>query len=75
MILSWDEPSIKRGIITKYDIRYGESNSTEYVFGVNEQYYAINGLQLETKYSIAVRAHTVVGPGEWSEITVILLPG
>ena len=78
VIVSWNEPIVQRGIITKYDIRYSnitESNSVENEFEVYERHYRITGLQPDMKYVIGVRAYTAIGPGEWNEITIILLPG
>ena len=78
VIITWSEPSINRGIITEYDIRYRWHNiSDEYIYvsSVYDTKYKITGLRKSTVYIIEIRANTIKGPGEWNEIKVVLLQG
>ena len=67
------------GIIIMYDIRYRESDNSDsfiYVNGTTNTQHIIDGLLLNTNYTIGVRAYTIVGPGEWTDIQAsTLLPG
>lgn len=64
--ISWSPPIVSNGIITVYEIQYNDalSNTTKTV-------YSIEGLIPNTNYTIRVRAYTIVGPGEWSNILMI----
>ena len=62
--ITWNPPRMPNGIITVYEIRYGESNTYNVTNTTNTQ-YSIVGLIPNTSYTIGVRAYTSVGPGEW----------
>ena len=62
--ITWNPPKMPNGIITVYEIRYGESNAYNVTNTTNTQ-YSIVGLIPNTSYTIGVRAYTSVGPGEW----------
>ncbi len=77
IIITWNEPLTVTGVITMYDIRYKQFNVTsdyEYFNGITRTIYEINLLSHYTTYTVGVRAYTSVGPGEWNEIQVVLLP-
>ena len=77
--ITWNQPSIPNGIIIMYDIRYRESDNNDsfiYVNGITDTQHIIDGLLPFTNYTIGVRAYTIAGPGEWTEIQFsTLLPG
>ena len=58
------------GIITQYSIQYNTTavvNTTKYVL-----MYTVSGLSPETVYVLQVRAHTSVGAGPPSSVTVTI---
>ena len=77
--ITWNQPSIPNDIIIMYDIRYRESDNSDsfiYVNGITDTQHIIDGLILNTSYTIGVRAYTSVHPGEWIDIQAsTLLPG
>ena len=72
--ISWNIPTIPNGIITVYEICYRESNSNEpyNITNTTNTQYSIEGLLLNTNYTIEVRAYTSIGPGDWSSILAII---
>ena len=62
--ITWNPPKMPNGIITVYEIRYGESNAYN-VTNTTKTQYSIVGLIPNTSYTLGVRAYTSVGPGEW----------
>ena len=60
------------GIITKYEVFYGLSNSIEplsnIMVGLRTNFTTPNDLQPDRGYNFTVRAYTIVGPGEPSTV-------
>ena len=78
ILVSWEIPSITNGIITYYDIRYKQLNSLgdfKYIRKIMQTHHRITRLKEATKYLLEVRANTAIGPGNWSGIEVVLVPG
>ena len=67
--LQWRPPLTPNGIITQYSILYNGTNITN--FGNNMLMDSIEGLSPDTVYTLQLRAHTVVGPGEPSSIAFL----
>ena len=66
--LQWSPPVPPNGIITQYSIQY---NTTIINITDNMLMGTVSGLSPETVYVLQVRAHTSVGAGPPSNITVI----
>ena len=69
MTLQWSPPEIINGVITHYTIQLNETN-----IGILSSIllmYTIEGLSPDTVYVLQLRAHTVVGAGPPSNMTVI----
>ena len=67
--LQWSPPVTPNGIITQYSLQY---NTTAVAATANNVLmYTVSGLSPETVYVLQVRAHTSVGAGPPSNITVI----
>lgn len=67
--LQWSPPVTPNGIITQYSLQYNTTavaNTTN-----NVLMYTVSGLSPETVYVLQVRAHTSVGAGTPSSVTVI----
>jgi len=75
IIVTWDEPAIRNGIITRYEIVYSVGNVTEVDdengtvvmvdVSTNTSYsWVITGLDPFTVYTVIVRAYTRIGVGE-----------
>ena len=67
--LQWRPPVTPNGIITQYSLQYNTTavaNTTN-----NVLMYTVSGLSPETVYVLQVRAHTSVGAGSPSSVTVI----
>ena len=78
--ITWNQPSMPNGIIIVYEIRYRESDNSDsflfFVNGITNTQYIISGLTSFISYTIGVRAYTIAGPGEWTDIQAsTLLPG
>ena len=64
-------PKTPNGVITQYSIQYGETvidnfgNRTS-----NKLMGTVEGLSPDTTYTLQLRAHTKVGPGPSSSLTV-----
>ena len=72
--ITWNQPSMPNGIIIVYDIRYRESDNSDsfiYVNGTTNTQHIIGGLLPNTSYTVGVRAYTIVGPGEWTDETIM----
>ena len=67
--ISWNPPIAPNGIITVYEIRYRNSTGPYNMTNTTNMPYSIVGLIPNTSYTIAVRAYTSPGPGEWTDIT------
>ena len=67
--ISWNPPIAPNGIITVYEIRYRNSTGPYNMTNTTNMHYSIVGLIPNTSYTIAVRAYTSAGPGEWTDIT------
>lgn len=81
IIVSWNEPLMKNGHIMFYDIRLNhttrgnDSSSTQYTTDGNMVEVVI-GLSLHSvKYTVSIRAHTSIGPGDWVSMEYIRLTG
>ena len=82
--VSWDEPEVTNGIITMYEIFYSVGNHA--VLNVDDDTMVlvdatntsaryevvIGGLDHFTAYTVAVRAHTLIGPGNLTDTFSIL---
>ena len=66
--IEWSEPSEPNGVITMYSIRYQQNGNIFTEKNTTQTQYSIQGLIHNTQYTIEVRAHTSVGPGEWTGI-------
>ena len=69
MTLQWSPPEIINGVITRYSIQLNGTN-----IGILSNIllmYTIEGLSPDTVYDLQLRAHTVVGAGPPSNMTVI----
>ena len=69
MTLQWSAPVTPNGIVTQYSLQYNTTaagNTTN-----NVLMYTVSGLSPETVYVLQVRAHTNVGAGPPSSVTVI----
>ena len=67
--LQWRPPVTPNGIITQYSFQYNTTavaNTTN-----NVLMYTVSGLSPDTVYVLQVRAHTSVGAGPPSNVTVI----
>ena len=71
--ISWNIPTIPNGIITIYEIRYGQSNNngSYNIANATNTQYSIEGLQLSVNYTIEVRAYTSIGPGNWTVVPIV----
>ena len=69
MTLQWRPPVTPNGNITRYSLQYNTTavaNTTN-----NVLMYTVSALSPETVYVLQVRAHTSVGAGPPSNVTVI----
>ena len=67
--LQWMSPETPNGVITQYSILYNGTNITD--FGNNMLMDTIEGLLPDTVYVLQLRAHTKVGPGPPSNLTIV----
>ena len=67
--LQWSPPDLSNGVITQYSIQLNGTNATE--LSSNETMYTIGELSLDTVYVLQLSAHTSVGEGPPSSITII----
>ena len=71
MTLQWEPPETLNGLITKYSIQY--DGSVVDSFGsitLNRLMGTVEGLSPDTEYVLQLRAHTKVGPGPPTSLTV-----
>ena len=71
--ITWNQPFMPNGIIIMYDLRYRESDISDsfmYVNTTNTE-HTISGLLPNTSYTVGVRAYTIVGPGVWTDKTIM----
>ena len=64
-------PKTSNGVITQYSIQYGETVIDN--FGSkksNKLMGTVEGLSPDTTYTLQLRAHTKVGPGPPSSLTI-----
>ena len=66
--LQWRPPKTPNGVITQYSIQYNETAIAD--LGSNVM-YTIEELSPDTVYVLQLRAHTVVGAGSPSSLTIV----
>ena len=66
--LQWRPPKTPNGIIIHYSIQYNETTIAD--LGSNVM-YTIEVLSPDTVYVLQLRAHTVVGAGPPSNLTIV----
>ena len=70
--LSWIPPNITNGIITQYQLQYRRSDSgSDFIslnISKNTLTFTVTGLTSDTEYVFTVRAFTVVGHGNASNV-------
>ena len=69
--LQWIPPETPNGLITKYSLQYNGSVLDN--FGsvtLNKMEGTVEGLSPDTKYILQLKAHTRVGPGPPTSLTV-----
>ena len=66
--LQWSSPKIPNGVIVHYSILYNETTIAD--LGSNIM-YTIENLSPDTVYVLQLKAHTVVGAGPPSNLTVV----
>ena len=71
--LSWMSPDPPNGIITNYRVQYrrSDSSSPSYISidtNTNDLTYTVTGLSTNTEYDFRVRADTVVGRSDPSNV-------
>ena len=76
--LSWMSPDPPNGIITNYQVQYrrSDSSSPDYTSVdtmTNDLTYTVTGLSTNTEYDFRVRADTVVGRSEPSNVVTALV--
>ena len=69
LTFQWMPPKVPNGVITQYSIQLNGTNISS--LSRNELMYTIEGLSPDTVYVLQVRAHTVLGAGPSSSITVV----
>jgi len=67
--LQWKMPSQPNGIITKYEIQYQTTSSSQTVSATSAT-HTVTGLVGDTEYQFRVRAFTRVGAGPWSNLVI-----
>ena len=67
--LQWSPPRVPNGVITHYSILNNGTNIAN--FGNNMLMDTIEGLVPDAVYVLQLRAHTVVGAGPPSNITIV----
>ena len=69
--LQWTPPEIPNGVITQYSIQYGETVIDNFGSKTsNKLMGTVEGLSPDTTYALQLRAHTKVGQGPPSNLTV-----
>ena len=67
--LQWRPPKTPNGVVTQYSILYNGINITN--FGSNILMDTIEELLPDTIYVLQLRAHTVVGAGPSTTLTIV----
>ena len=67
--LQWSAPQTPNGVVTHYSVLYNGTNIAN--FGSNILMDTIEELLPDTIYVLQLRAHTVVGVGPPSSLTII----
>ena len=69
--LQWMPPRTPKGVITRYSIQYGETVIDNFGSKTsNKLMGTVEGLSPDTTYGLQLRAHTIVGQGPPSNLTV-----
>ena len=68
MTLQWIAPKTTNGVITRYSIKYADIVVNN--FGNNTLLGTVEGLSPDTEYELKLSAHTCVGAGPPSSLTV-----
>ena len=74
--LSWMSPDPANGIIVNYRVQYSTSNHDSYTSidtNTNDLTYTVTGLSTNTEYDFRVRADTVVGRSDPSNVVTALV--
>ena len=67
--LQWTPPDHPNGVITQYSIQLNGTNITD--LSSNVLMYTIGGLPPDAVYVLQLSAHTIVGEGPSSSVTII----
>ena len=71
MTLKWTPPETPNGVITRYSIQYGETIIDNFGSKTSDKLMGtVEGLSPDTSYKLQLRAHTKVGPGPPSFLSV-----
>ena len=67
--LQWRAPDPPNGVITQYSIQLNGTDITD--LSSNVLMYTIGGLPSDTVYVLKLSAHTIIGEGPFSSVTII----
>ncbi len=75
--LTWSAPLLPNGVITAYEVSHqlqggmelGRENTTDV-----RTTHTLTGLMPQTTYTITVRAYTIAGSGEETNLTAVTTP-
>ena len=72
--LTWMEPNLTNGVITRYQVQYRLCSATSYSpRNVNTlTQYTVTGLEIDTEYCFRVRAFTRVGGNLLAAPTIVM---
>ena len=75
--ITWEEPEIPNGIITKYEVVYGPTTFPQFSriedISTGTSFTTPDDLERGTEYTFTVTAHTRVGPGQPTTATISTL--
>ena len=76
--ITWEEPEMPNGIITKYEVVYGPTGSPQFTITEDNittvtTFTTPDDLERGTDYTFTVTAHTSVGPGEPTTVNILTL--
>ena len=74
--LSWMSPDPPNGIITNYRVQYSISDRDSYTSidtNTNDLTYTVTGLSINTEYDFRIRANTLVGRSDPSNVFTVLV--